>query len=328
MKKLTQLFAMLIFAAAFYQTYAQVNQVRISIQMQALDNSFIEIFADTINEGDIYQLNPATLSAPFNIAQPLYNAFVGSKFYFEQNSLSEDIYLRFRFYGVNLLTGLFPPDSTWNSQIGPIYLWGFFELKVFDFQGLFPKPSPYFFNSPDNFRMTFVRTPAFNNLLGLIGINPMNPLGLVYHLGPGQYTFSGIDSIYFGPDSISIEMRHFSKLAGGDRSVLVNSIQLSGTGLEDENVPTEFALAQNFPNPFNPSTTINYSVSVRTPVQLKVYNMLGMEVATLVDEMKEAGNYSINFDASSSDSYIPSGIYIYELRANNLVLSKKMIYLK
>lgn len=327
MKKLIQIFSLLFFAAVFTSSFAQVNKVRISIQMQALDNSFIEIFSDTLDEGDIYSLNPATLTAPFNIAQPLYNAFVGSKFYFEQNSLSEDIYLRFRFYGVNLATGLFPPDSTWAGQIGPIALWGFFELKVFDFQGLFPKPSPYFFNSPDNFRMTFIRTPAFNTLLNTLGINPLNPLGLVYHLGPGQYTFSGIDSIYFGPDSISIEMRHFSRLAGGDRSVLVNAIQLSGTGVEDENIPDEFVISQNYPNPFNPTTTINYSVPVRTPVQLKVYNILGMEVATLVNEVKEAGNYSVQFDASAVGN-IPSGMYIYELRANNFIISKKMIYLK
>ncbi len=327
MKRLLQLFSLLFVAAMLSQTFAQVNKVRISIQMQALDNSFIEIFSDTLDEGDIYELGPASLSAPFNIAQPLYNAFVGSKFYFEQNSLNEDIYLRFRFYGVNLLTGLFPPDTTWASQIGPIYLWGFFELKVFDFQGLFPKPSPYFFNSPDNFRMTFVRTPAFNTLLNLIGINPMNPLGLVYHLASGQYTFSGIDSIYYGQDSISIELRHFSRLAGGDRSVLVNSIQLSGTGVDDENIPTEFIVAQNYPNPFNPFTTINYSVPVRTPVQLKVYNILGMEVATLVNEIKEAGNYSLQFDAAEYGN-LPSGMYIYELRANNFVISKKMIYLK
>ena len=88
--------------------------------------------------------------------------------------------------------------------------------------------------------------------------------------------------------------------------------------------PVEFALEQNYPNPFNPATTINYSIPEAGNVEMKVYDILGNEVATLVNEVKAPGNYSAMFDASS----LASGIYIYTLRANNFVQTKKMMLMK
>ncbi len=88
--------------------------------------------------------------------------------------------------------------------------------------------------------------------------------------------------------------------------------------------PVEFALKQNYPNPFNPSTTISYQLPVSGKVIMKVYNALGIEVATLVNENKEAGSYNINFNASN----LSSGVYIYKLSAGSFVSTKKMILLK
>jgi hypothetical protein len=88
--------------------------------------------------------------------------------------------------------------------------------------------------------------------------------------------------------------------------------------------PTEFMLSQNYPNPFNPSTTIQYSIPKVSNVVVKVYDVLGNEVATLVDEYKEAGRYEVNFDASK----LSSGIYFYKLQAGNFVETKKMILMK
>ena len=85
-----------------------------------------------------------------------------------------------------------------------------------------------------------------------------------------------------------------------------------------------FNLMQNYPNPFNPSTTINYSVAANSLVSLIVYDILGNEKAVLVDELKEAGIYSVNFDAST----FASGIYFYQLKAGEISLSRKMILLK
>jgi hypothetical protein len=89
-------------------------------------------------------------------------------------------------------------------------------------------------------------------------------------------------------------------------------------------IPTEFSLAQNFPNPFNPNTKIKYSIPVLSFVLLKVYDVLGSEVVTLIDEEKSIGNYEVEFDATS----LPSGIYFYRLQAGSFVETKKMMLLK
>ncbi len=85
-----------------------------------------------------------------------------------------------------------------------------------------------------------------------------------------------------------------------------------------------FALHQNYPNPFNPTTTIKYSVGSHQFVSLKVFDVLGNEVSTLVNEEKSAGNYSVDFNAS----HLSSGVYFYTLKAGSFVESKKMIFLK
>jgi photosystem II stability/assembly factor-like uncharacterized protein len=88
--------------------------------------------------------------------------------------------------------------------------------------------------------------------------------------------------------------------------------------------PITFALDQNYPNPFNPSTTINYSLPSNEYVTLKVYNLLGEEVAILVNEEKPQGTYELKWNAPN----LPSGIYFYKLQAGNFVETKKMILLK
>lgn len=94
--------------------------------------------------------------------------------------------------------------------------------------------------------------------------------------------------------------------------------------VEVEIVLTEFALFQNYPNPFNPSTTIKYQIPELNFVTLKVYDVLGNEIITLVNEKKPIGNYEIEFNAPE----LPSGIYFYSLQAGNYVDTKKMILLK
>jgi hypothetical protein len=89
-------------------------------------------------------------------------------------------------------------------------------------------------------------------------------------------------------------------------------------------VPAEFVLDQNFPNPFNPSTRISYFVPEESFVSIKIYDFLGREVTTLVNETKSTGSYEITFDASN----LPSGTYFYTLIADNYSATKKMILLK
>jgi len=89
-------------------------------------------------------------------------------------------------------------------------------------------------------------------------------------------------------------------------------------------IPEEYKLFDNYPNPFNPTTLIKYQVLDAGLVTLKVYDALGNEIAELVNETKEAGIYEIKFDASS----LSSGVYIYQLRSNNFIDTKKMILMK
>ena len=83
-------------------------------------------------------------------------------------------------------------------------------------------------------------------------------------------------------------------------------------------------LNQNYPNPFNPTTTISFSIPSSAFTSLKVYDILGNEVATLVNEEKQAGNYELQFDASN----LSSGIYLYKLQVCSFVETKKMILIK
>jgi len=89
-------------------------------------------------------------------------------------------------------------------------------------------------------------------------------------------------------------------------------------------VVSTFSLAQNYPNPFNPSTNISYTVPSHQFVSLQVYDVLGRKVATLVNETKDAGTYSVRFDASS----LPSGVYLYRLQAGSYSETKKLLLMK
>ena len=102
-----------------------------------------------------------------------------------------------------------------------------------------------------------------------------------------------------------------------------------GDFVDQETVPKEFALFQNYPNPFNPTTHINYQMPHNSYVVLKLYDLLGREVVTLVDEFRKAGRYSAAWDGtSSSGNRISSGVYFYRLTADSFTNVKKLLVLK
>ncbi len=94
--------------------------------------------------------------------------------------------------------------------------------------------------------------------------------------------------------------------------------------LKEEGVIKTYALEQNYPNPFNPTTTINYQIPKDGFVTLKIYDVLGREVAVLVNENKSTGRYNINFNASN----LASGVYMYQIKVNDFVSTKKLLLLK
>lgn len=111
---------------------------------------------------------------------------------------------------------------------------------------------------------------------------------------------------------------------GGPHCAVIGSVIV---GVKDNELITkigDFGLEQNYPNPFNPSTKISYQISVQGFVSLKVYDVLGNEVATLVSKEKTAGEYKVDFNAAT----LPSGIYFYQLKSKDVTLTKKMILMR
>ena len=103
----------------------------------------------------------------------------------------------------------------------------------------------------------------------------------------------------------------------------LNETQISITGVEsiNLNIPTSYSLSQNYPNPFNTTTLIKFDVPQSDLVTLKVYDLLGQEVATLVNEEVDAGYHQVTFNASD----LTTGIYFYTVNAGGFTMSKKMI---
>ena len=142
------------------------------------------------------------------------------------------------------------------------------------------------------------------------GINSLDINGTMYYCPPFCYYGSQRPN----PDTSFADI-------GACESQLANPVSVGDNLLS---IPIEYSLAQNYPNPFNPVTTIKYGIPERTFVQLKVYDILGREVLTLVNEEQDGGYYEFNFNASQ----LASGIYLYQLRAGSFVETKKMILLK
>jgi hypothetical protein len=108
---------------------------------------------------------------------------------------------------------------------------------------------------------------------------------------------------------------------------LIRAMVEPSVGVEDnpiELAPGNFELTQNYPNPFNPVTTICFNLPFSTPVTLKVYNIMGQEVTTLIDQKLPAGTHSVEFNAMT----LPSGIYFYQIEAAGFKDMKKMVLLK
>jgi hypothetical protein len=170
----------------------------------------------------------------------------------------------------------------------------------------------------------------------------------------GVLLFSVISLLIFSQINFAQHQVPFSVLSGGGashtspqyilsgtlgeaftgKSVAVSNQMYSGfwylyyedvvTSVKDETIPVSFKLEQNFPNPFNPSTTIRFAVPEKKLVQIRLYTVIGEEVLLLVNEEKEQGWYEIKLNMNS----FSSGVYIYRMNAGNYVNTRKMILIK
>ncbi len=158
---------------------------------------------------------------------------------------------------------------------------------------------------------------------GIIGDNPnLSNLDFnedMFHSYDFRQVYSTVLNKHFGINDTTVEeilLRKFDYLPFLDGAV---------TNVSNfDSIPRKFELMQNHPNPFNPSTTISYSLPKREKVRLEVYNSIGQFVKLLVDEVQSAGKYDVRFNANN----LPSGIYIYRLQTTKKTISKKMVLVK
>ena len=143
---------------------------------------------------------------------------------------------------------------------------------------------------------------------------PEQPLSAFQGMNPyGDWTLTITDG-YAGNDGILNDLT---------LQIMTDS-PISNIEVDTQIIPSGYSLKQNYPNPFNPSTTISWQSPTSSHQTLKIYDLLGNEVATLVDEFLPTGTYKVSFDASG----LSSGVYFYKLQSGKFVETKKMLLLK
>jgi len=138
----------------------------------------------------------------------------------------------------------------------------------------------------------------------------------VNHNGPADIFYDQVNNVLAVPNftANTVDFIPFAQLSTNDNEI---------------SIPDEFCLHQNFPNPFNPNTTIFYDVSRESNVKITVFDLLGREIIKLVDQIEPIGNRSINWDGRDyTGNLINAGIYIYQIEADAFVQTKKMVLLK
>ncbi|MBU2493799.1 MAG: T9SS type A sorting domain-containing protein, partial [Bacteroidetes bacterium] len=134
-----------------------------------------------------------------------------------------------------------------------------------------------------------------------------------------------------GSKSLSVRLHPLGRFSG---TVYMDGLEIKKvnevTDINEQSaLPSEYSLQQNYPNPFNPTTVINYSLPVSSNVTLKIYDMLGREVRSLVNTQQNAGTYNIYWAGTNNyGTHVSSGTYIYVIRAGDFYQAKKMVLIK
>ncbi len=270
----------------------------------------LELFRGIMFEGDKLFFDEYTLPSGNESPQFFYNLMVGGELGFPDGSLKENINCDIVLAGLcNLEIGNLQSE---NNLLKLLYL----EISITGEKSGVSLPNQYYYLEND--KETFIRLPLSNILPFLnfmsYSIDDFTPFYVDANSNPD---LNGIRKAVEG-DFLSIYARHFSTIGIGFKitdPTSVNSVNVT---------PVDYSLSQNFPNPFNPTTTINYSILNAGATKLAVYNSLGQEIKTLVNENQSAGSYNINFDASN----LPSGMYFYTLTSGNFSKTSKMILMK
>ncbi len=194
--------------------------------------------------------------------------------------------------------------------------------------------------------ITTIPLPAMPQLASVTPLNPSQPDTIILKWNQAQYAnqyiiemayTSSFSSLFYKDSTSDTSMTVAGISAGMQYYWRVQAENVTGrSSWSDSNftltdvkdvkagIPTEYSISQNYPNPFNPTSRIEFGVPRKSQTKIIVYDLLGREIQTLVNEELEAGYYEINVDASN----LPSGVYFYRIRSGNFVQTRKMILLK
>ncbi len=301
---------------------AHLDTVKYNFTFQLLNDSTVyPISSITLLEKENYFFEPIKLPTTLKSISNSLNILEGTRFSLDEDAIYEDISLDIRFMGMDNGGAIVNP-------VNSLPLFMFLGIEVTGEQsGVTSFEDYYKFNDGKKARICIPRTERFLELLDSLGIGD-DEISFAFLKG-GEYFEEGLEwEIKEGEegkvDSLCLYVDHFSQIVGGKNLI-------TAVDKQESQLPTEFSLSQNYPNPFNPSTTIKYQISAvkklhaaSQHVQLKVYDVLGKEVATLVNKAQNPGYYKVNFDANN----LTSGIYYYQLKVGSFVETKKMIILK
>jgi len=315
MKKIILLFALICLSGSLKAQDMYKYEFGVAVRDSILEASAL-IDSGFIREDSIYTIPPHNFSDNYPVIQFLYDAFAGSKFVFSDLT-DEKILISIKFV-FNRLDGYAP--SFFDERLFMVM-----RVNVFKMPGRIPVVGDFIFK-PGSFIAYIL--PKNDNLLEVFKRLNLNKddLGFAY-IRDARFDGIGIETINT-PNDVRFRATHFSKFGGGRG-------QITGTtDVKDAiTIPTAFKLYQNSPNPFNPSTKIKYTIPIVNKalqssgsqfVSLKVYDLLGREVAELVNENQSPGTYEVEFNAEG----LSSGIYLYRLTSGNFTGTRKLILMK
>ncbi len=198
--------------------------------------------------------------------------------------------------------------------------------KIFNLK----KENKALWNGTDGGKLERISSTDNNNIFAFTRSKDDCKVFEIFNLSDQTQTFTLQGTSYVGSyqnlftgDSVSFAENTNMTLPPWNYKIYEYGVLISDVkNIQDK--PTEFNLSQNYPNPFNPDTKIEYSISKRSNVSIKVYDILGNEITTLINNVEPAGNYKVIFNGNN----LSSGIYFYIIHAGNFIQTKKMVLLK
>ncbi len=307
-----------LFSEGFVETPQNIISYRLFITHPTTHQKHL-LTEGKIKEGEFFIFPKIKLeNTKFSNFQKFYDAVTGSKFGFDDNALEHNIEIEINLTNLDQTTGAFNKIGKAEDEV-LIY----FEISVLDqTTNLFYEgDNSYYFKSPNSAYFLIPKSADFKSYCKQTGFNTSGEDLLFGYLINDYWNTDEIKTIdteeYFG-----FRASHFSRFGGG-RGNSIGNVTSADDKSENE-IPTKFYLSQNYPNPFNPQTKIEFGIEEKSEVQLKVYNILGIEVVTLVDDQLNAGVYEVSFDGTK----MTSGIYLYELQNGSETIIKKMTLIK